>query len=249
VPRVHEEPAGVGAVFAIIAITVTALLVPIRDWLGNTNVALILVGLIVAAAAIGGRLAGIVTAVAAALSYNFFHTEPHQTLRIDDRQDILTFILLPVVGVAVGELAVLRTRARHEAAEHASGAHDLERAVACLTSGEPLDAVWACVKEGLGHQLCVRAATFAPGEPAAGASSIDRAGRLVPSPSKYSGGAFEIPDSTGIAVVADGREIGHVRLTTTQGRGTTIDERRLAVALVDVLGAALVRSGRAPTLT
>ena len=66
----------VGSAGAAVAIGVGGLLVPVRDVIGNTNVALVLVVVIVAAAAFGGRMAGVVTAGAACLSFNFFHTEP-----------------------------------------------------------------------------------------------------------------------------------------------------------------------------
>ena len=39
---------------------------------------------VVAAASIGGRVAGAVVAVIASISFNFFHTRPYLTVRIDD---------------------------------------------------------------------------------------------------------------------------------------------------------------------
>src|SRR5262245_31974555 len=107
-------------------IFVAAALVVVRDTIGNTNVALILVVFIVAAAVFGGRLAGATAAIVAAISFNFFHTQPYLTLRIKEGQDVVTVLLLLVVGLAVGELAILRRRTKSEAVSQASGARVLE---------------------------------------------------------------------------------------------------------------------------
>ena len=64
------------ALGALTAITVAGLIVPLRSTIDNTNVALVLVLVIVAAASFGGRAAGVTTSVVAALAFNFFHTQP-----------------------------------------------------------------------------------------------------------------------------------------------------------------------------
>ena len=108
---------------AIAAIAVAGLLVPVRSTIDNTNVALILVLVVVAAATFGGRTAGVVTSIVSALSFNYFQTEPYYTLRISDRDDIVSAVLLLVVGLAVGEIAVLARR----------------RQVVAVTEGNALD--------------------------------------------------------------------------------------------------------------
>ena len=60
---------------------------------------------VVAVAALGGRAAGIVTALAAVVSFDFFHTEPYLSLAIDSRDDIETTVLLLVAAVLVGTIA------------------------------------------------------------------------------------------------------------------------------------------------
>ena len=74
----------------------------------NANVALVLVLVVVLAAVGGGRTAGAVAAVSAALSFNFFHTVPYLTLEIDSADDVETTLLLLAVGLAVGQLASYR---------------------------------------------------------------------------------------------------------------------------------------------
>lgn len=235
----------VAALGAIVVVVVAAFLVPARDWLGNTNVALVLVGLVVVAAAVAGRLAGILTALAAAISFNFFHTEPYRTLRIDDREDFLTVLLILVVGIAVGEVALLLQREHAVSRAQAGSARDIESVVALLAEGAPTAEIWAGIRVALVAELGVADATFLPTPPGADAPTIDRAGRLHPHAYRHAAGGFELPAGTHLPVVAGDRRLGAVVLTPTPGRGVSLDQRRLAVALSDVLALALVRDGAA----
>jgi K+-sensing histidine kinase KdpD len=61
-------------------------------------------------AIIGGRRGGILAAIVAALSFDFFFTEPYLRLVITDRHDIVTAVLLLVAGIATSELGALRVR-------------------------------------------------------------------------------------------------------------------------------------------
>src|SRR5437588_9084498 len=93
------------AVGGIGSIATAALLVAVRDQVATVNVALVLVLLVLLGAVIGGRRAGVVSAVVAAMSLDFFHTLPYNSLKIANSNDIQTTVLLLVVGVAVGEIA------------------------------------------------------------------------------------------------------------------------------------------------
>ena len=130
-----SEGLGWACASAIVIILVAGTLVGVRDTLGTTNIALILVALVVAAAAFGGRVAGVTAALVAAISFNFFHTRPYLTLRVTDREDVITVALLLILGLAVGELALLRQRTRREGVAQAAGAHRLEDVVAMLAAG------------------------------------------------------------------------------------------------------------------
>ena len=99
------------------AFFVAALLVVARDDIGTTNVAL-LIALVVVVAATADRAAGVATALVASLAYNFFHTEPYQSLRMSDGQDILTVVLLIVIGLVVSEISA-RGAAGHQRTEAA----------------------------------------------------------------------------------------------------------------------------------
>ncbi len=100
-----SEWVGWGTAGGAIAIGLGGLLVTVRDRIGNTNVALVLVVVIVIAASLGGRRAGLMTAAVACLSFNFFHSQPHYTLRVHSDNDIWTIGLLFVIGLVVGEVS------------------------------------------------------------------------------------------------------------------------------------------------
>ncbi len=235
-------------VAAVAIITVAGLLVAVRDTIGNTNVALILVVFVVAAAVVGGRMAGVTAAVIAAVSFNFFHTEPYLTLRIKEGEDIITVVLLVVVGLAVGELALLSRRSRGEVVLQAEGAHRIERALALLAAEAGVDETWAAVQAGLVDELGVKDSHFVPVPASADTALLTRSGRVVPTLSSWAGRAFQLPEALAIPVVAGRGVLGHIAVEPTPGRGVTLDERRVAVALADVLAVTLERAGRVEAL-
>src|SRR5205823_5799460 len=111
----------------------------------TVNVALVLVLLVLLGAVIGGRRAGVVSAVVAAMSLDFFHTLPYNSLKIANSNDIQTTVLLLVVGVAVGEIAgrsdgiraATRGRRRelarvHRVAQLAAGGESVDDLVSAL---------------------------------------------------------------------------------------------------------------------
>src|ERR1700751_1986892 len=82
-----------------------AILLPWRGSWSNTNVALLLVGVVVAVAATGNRVAGAVAAIGAAVWFDFFFTTPYEHFSIRHSSDVTPVVLLLVVGVVVSQLA------------------------------------------------------------------------------------------------------------------------------------------------
>ncbi|WP_406313314.1 DUF4118 domain-containing protein [Streptosporangium sp. NBC_01639] len=125
----------------------TAALVPFRDSLPNTSVALVLVVIVVAVAALGNRLAGALAALWAAVWFNFFFTQPYQRFTITRPADVQTALLLLIVGLAVSQLAARARRLKvvtitdadylariHDTAELAQGARAPETVVDHVTA-------------------------------------------------------------------------------------------------------------------
>ncbi len=222
------------------AIAVTGLLVSIRDWLGPSNVALVLVVIIVGAATFGGRLAGVLTSIAAALSFDYFHTQPYYNLRINDREDIITALLLLVVGLCVGELAVLRAASRREMKMHAEGASHLELVAEVVAAGADLDEVWPVVRRALIEQLDLAECRFDPYAPKEPLTMLDRNGQISSRDLHWvPGGGFALPaEGVAVPVVHQGHALGRLVLVPRAGKGTTKAQRRVAVALADQLAVA-----------
>jgi hypothetical protein len=98
----------------------TVILMPFRASFPNTDAALVLMLIVVAVAATGSRVPGIVAAVSAAVWFDFFLTHPYEQFTITRTTDIETTVLILVLGVAVTELAVWGRR-QHLAANRRAG--------------------------------------------------------------------------------------------------------------------------------
>ena len=91
-------------------------------------------------------------------------------------------------------------------------------------------------------KLGLRSARFVAGAAAADVPLLTRTGRVVPTLSHWTLHGFELPERASIPVVAGNGVIGHVAIEATPGRGVSLDERRVAVALADLLAVAIERS-------
>jgi K+-sensing histidine kinase KdpD len=243
VVRDDSNSVAIGCAGVAFAIGVGGLLVPARNVIGHTNVALVLVVVIVAAAALGGRLAGAMTAGAAALSFNFFHSEPLYTLRVRSATDIWTIVLLFVIGLVVGELAVLARNSKTRSAIDQAGVAHLEKIGAMVAENQPPATVWPAVQAALVDELSLAAATFEPGEVADSSLAVlKRSGRFDNKVMYWSHDGIELPrDGVVLPVAAGTRSYGRIVLAPSVGRGTTRDQRRVAVALADLLAVTLDR--------
>ena len=110
----HRAVVWVAAV--VLGPVVAALLTLGRPQLHENHVTLILVLAVAVVSAAGLRPAGLVAAVTAAIGYDYFWTEPYYSLRIFDTQDILTVLLLGLVGGAIEQLSWWGGRQRAMAA-------------------------------------------------------------------------------------------------------------------------------------
>ena len=98
----------------VAASTLVGMLVAPR-W-GNSAVDLLYLPAVLAAAGFYGLAPGLLAAVASALAFNFYFTQPVHTLRISSPQDVATVALLFLVALVTSQLAA-RMRAGAQAAE------------------------------------------------------------------------------------------------------------------------------------
>jgi Domain of unknown function (DUF4118) len=247
----RDESVGLGVGLGVLgAIIIAGLLVPIRDWLGASNVALVLAIVVVVAAIVGGRIAGAATSVAAALAFDFFYTRPYYTLRIDKREDVIAAVLLLVLGVIVGELGVLRAGSRREANLNALAAKRLELVAAVVATGAPLDEVWPVVRQAMLEQLDLVECRFEVIPFDVPLVEIDRSGHLDSTALRYEDGGFVLPPEGAAIRVTHGRRLlGRLVLVPGGPHGTTRAERRVGVALADQLAVAAARNTTLHPLT
>jgi K+-sensing histidine kinase KdpD len=95
---------------------VAALLTLDRLQLHENHVTLILVLAVAVVSVAGQRPAGLVASITTAIAYDYFWTEPYYSFRILDTQDMLTVLLLVLVGSAIEQLCWWAVRERATAA-------------------------------------------------------------------------------------------------------------------------------------
>jgi K+-sensing histidine kinase KdpD len=88
----------------VAALALTGGLVSQREDLGLANVGFLTMLVVLGAALVGGRLAGVLTAVVGALAFNYFHTQPYLSFEVAVRADAISVVLLGLVGLAVGDI-------------------------------------------------------------------------------------------------------------------------------------------------
>jgi hypothetical protein len=228
---------GLGGVAAILA---GAGLVALRDTISSADVVLVLVTVVVVAAAGGGREAGAVTAVTAALSFDFFHTQPYNQLRINSRDDIVTTVLLLVVGLIVGQVAAKGRRARNSAAARSGQIRRIYRVAELAAGGDdPTDVIMGAQAE-LAALLDLRSCRFEAAPYGPPLERLERSGGTAWHQYRYRDGGFELsPDGVELPVVGRGNTLGRFVLEPNPGTGVSLEQRVVAVAIADQVGAVL----------
>jgi K+-sensing histidine kinase KdpD len=139
---------------------VCLVLVPFRHTFANTNAALILVLVIVAVAATGNRVAGVLAAMSAAAWFDFFLTRPYERPTITDRTDLETTALLLAVGVGTTALAAWGHRQQALAIRDAGYLAGIQAAAEAVATGGPSGDLIDEVSRQLIRVLRLRACRF-----------------------------------------------------------------------------------------
>src|SRR5512144_1861300 len=120
---------------ALVPVAVGALLSLVRELVANNTAPLVFVLVVVAVAATGYRLAGLVAAVVSAASFDFFLTQPYLQFAIAERDDIEAAVLLALIGLAVTEIALWGRRQQARASTRAGYLHGVVSAARLAASG------------------------------------------------------------------------------------------------------------------
>jgi K+-sensing histidine kinase KdpD len=233
------------AVGAFVASLLIGLLVePFRATIGLENVVILYLLVVVAAAGIGGRAAGMVAALSAALSYDFFLTTPYHTLVIDTLAQVVTVALLVAAGILVSIGGRVRRRSAAVAEAHAKAIRLLHRVTETAAVGGAVDRVAA---EGLHELLDARRVSILRRSPDGftvtvdvgdtqapidleALTHLDREGRIPLGHYRVLDGTMMLPrEGVALDLVARQRPVGY--LVIIPGRDVPADRiTRLAVA-------------------
>jgi hypothetical protein len=86
------------------AVVLGACLIPLRELTPAANLTFAFVALTIVVAQFGGRAVGIATALASAISLDFFLTRPYLRLSMEDKHDVVAFLGLAACGVIASAL-------------------------------------------------------------------------------------------------------------------------------------------------
>jgi Domain of unknown function (DUF4118) len=228
------------AVAAFGPLVVAAVLVPFRYHVVGENVALVFVVVVVFAAACGGRCSGAVAAVVSAMAYDFFFTRPYQSLKFDRAEDIGTVVVLLAISLLVAELMAIGQRSRRASRRAREDITRLYRVAGAFADGAEAEDVLRSVEAELRGLLCLEDCRFE--QPPFGLSipRMERSGAVEGGRRRWVAGQFTLPaEGVEIPVFGHGRLFGRFVLLPDWDVGVSLEERVVAIALVDVVGAAL----------
>lgn len=106
------------ALLLVAASTILGLVMAPR-W-GNAAVDLLYLPTVLGVAVLSGLGASLATAALSALAYNYFFTVPYRTFRMDNPEDVVTFVVLFLVAVVTSKLAASIRRQAQLAEAHAA---------------------------------------------------------------------------------------------------------------------------------
>ncbi|MFI9271467.1 DUF4118 domain-containing protein [Kitasatospora sp. NPDC052896] len=219
---------------------VCAVLLPARGSLANTDVALGLVVVIVAVASLGHRVPGALTAVSAAVWFDFFFTRPYATFDISKSADLTTAVLLLLVGLAVSQLATHARRMRVIAitdAGYLAQIHDT--AVLSRSANSPL-AVADHVREQLIEVLQLRGCRFEYGTLMGHPPRLEHDGSVLIGENVWDVDRLGMPaQEVELRLVSSDRYYGRFMLDPIPGARPSRQARLVAATLADQAGAAL----------
>jgi hypothetical protein len=222
------------------ALALSVAMLPLRSHLHNDNMALALVVPVLLAAVLGGRWAGAFSSVVAALCFDFFFTQPYQSLRIAGSNDIASFIVLMVVALIAAEVGIHARRGGHAARESRSDLDRLYRVVELAARGGDMEDVVSSVRAELiglfGLADCVfDTSPVDSALPRLGIRGAIEGAQLVATHTDFllPPGGVEIP------VLGRGTEYGRLVLFAPESVRASLQKRLVAVAIADELGLTL----------
>jgi hypothetical protein len=229
-------------------LAVLAVLLPFRGSWSNTNVALLLVVVVVGVAAIGNRVAGALTAVWAALWFDFFFTVPYYRFTIRSSADVTTAVLLLVTGLAVSQLAARARRLKIITVTDADYLTQIHETASLAKSATIPDVVVNRVKEQLVALLDLEGARFEYGSLLGHPPRLEPDGTVMMGRSRWDVELSGLPaEEIELRTFGNGRYYGRFMLKAKPGSKPSLQARLVAVTLADQAGRAFGASQAAPS--
>ena len=209
----------------------------VREDMGIANVALVLAS-VTAVAALASARAGLVTSIVAALSLNYFHTEPLRSLRITAGSDLVSVALLAALGLAISAITALRVRNARvlQRGVDADGARDQLRDALAL--GRSALQVWDISALAAAAQLALIDVRLEQ----AGRSSLPAISRQRWEPGdRAENHLLVVPETGAVVHLRAPNHDARLVLTPRAGQGPVTIDRRAAMVFADQVELALGR--------
>ncbi len=221
-----------------------ALLSTVREHVPAATAVLVLVLWVVAAAATGDRLAGLLAAASGGVWFDFFLTDPYHRLAITGSDDLEATILLLVIGLAVTEIALWGHRQQAGAARRSGYLDGVLGAAKLVSEG---DTTAAALEDIVARQITdvldADACRFVPGTVSdARIAVLDHDGVVTRGGHAVDVNRVGLPSDEYVAipVCRGSRVVGHFLVTSTSKVAYPSHEQlRVAVLLADQVAAAV----------
>lgn len=244
VARAHRSVLIVAA--AVIPVLVGAALSPFRTSVAIATDVLVLVLFVVAFAATGDRLAGVVAALSSAVWFDFFLTKPYGRFTITDSDDVEATVLLVLIGLAVTEVALWGRRQQAGASRRAGYLDGALRTAEIVAARHESPAkVMELVAKEIVEVLAISRCRFVTGPVYDSRLAIlDHDGNVTRGdhPVNVERDGLPTDEETALLVIREGQVVGHFVLTSAaEVSRPSLEQRRVAVLLADQVAAVVDR--------
>ena len=234
----RDRAAIAGAVVA--PLIAAAILLPFRASWSNTNVALLMVVVVVAVAAIGNRVAGAIAAAGAAVWFDFFFTLPYERFTIRSSADVTTFVLLLVVGVIVSQLAAYARRLKVVAITDAGYLAQIHETASLTQTAKNPGEVVDHIREQLIALLELQECRFEYGVLLGHPPRLESDGTVLAGRGRWDVETVGLPaGEIELRVFGGGQYYGRFIMRPKPGSRPSLQARLVAVTLADQAGRAL----------
>jgi hypothetical protein len=222
----------------ILPLAVAAVAIPLRDTIGNTNIALVLMAVVVLVAASGNRAAALAAALSAAIWFDFFATEPYYSFTLNRHRDWVSVALLVAAGVIVCEVAIWGRRQRSHAERSLTEVAALRSIAEMAATGEDRTIIQVTAAFWLRELLPAADCRYESAVQHEPSPLIAADGTVSVGNIRWTPESMGLPGpEVGLPVRSDNEIVGYFMITPRPGEKVTQDRLFTAAAIADQVGA------------